>query len=620
MEEITIPQFTKDDYLYSSGPFEWLAAFAENEFQLLQLTERVNAQAQSLGVRNFKSMFKTYRKSMKSPGSAIMLNATNFDGQELQLDSGQWLCDEFGVTTTDRSGAEIIACSHPIMPVQRLINIDTGTEKLKIAYKKGQIWRSVIADKRTLASNNSILSLADCGIAVNSENSRYLVRFLADVESMNYEKIPELNSVGRLGWIPGYGFSPYVENLVFDGDLTFKHFFESVKPNGKYEKWLETAKAVRAGQSVQARIMLAASFASALAQPCGALPFFVHLWGNTEGGKTVALMLAASVWANPRMGEYVHSFNSTGVAQELSAGFVNSMPLILDELQIVKDKKDFDTTIYQLTEGVGRARGAKTGGLQKTATWNNCILTSGEMPISTYSSGGGTVNRIIDVEYDAPLFADPVCVAETIKKHYGHAGKQFVEHITEEALAQILKKQKEYVQALQKSESTDKQAISASLILTADFFAEKWIFQDGISLTIEDIAPFLSTKTDVSQSLRAYEYLMDILAINESKFKAETREASEVWGVMDNQYIYLITTKFNEILKNGGYNPTSVLSWLRKNSLIECQNERGRRFRNDKNKKIGGLGRRCIWLKRQEADCMLEEFQTAGAGPWPFDE
>ena len=157
--------------------------------------------------------------------------------------------------------------------------------------------------------------------------------------------------------------------------------------------------------------MLAGSFSSALVEPLGTLPFFIHIWGTTEKGKTVALMLAASVWANPKMGEYIHSFNSTAVAQEMAAGFVNSLPLILDELQMIKERKEFDQLIYQLTEGVGRVRGKrKTGGLQKVHTWQNSILTSGESPITNASSGGGAVNRIIELECDNDmLFENPSC-------------------------------------------------------------------------------------------------------------------------------------------------------------------------------------------------------------------
>lgn len=612
MEEKKIPEFTKNDFLYSSKPYEWLDENSSNKFEALQLTERMNDLALSVKIRNFKTLYKEYLSA--KDGNTYGLNATNFTGQEFSLNCGDWSCDDYGVTIFGRKGFEEIACTHPIMPVQRLYNIDSGTEKLKIAYRKGQQWRSTIVDKRVLASNSAILQLADFGIAVNSENSRLLVRYITDIEALNYEKIPELNSVGRLGWINGYDFSPYVENLVFDGETNFKHFFESVKTCGSYETWLQVADSVRSSDSIQARIMLAAAFASVLVEPCGALPFFVHLWGSTEGGKTVALMLAASVWANPRIGEYIHSFNSTGVAQELSAVFTNSLPLILDELQIVQEKKDFDKTIYQLSEGVGRQRGAKTGGLQKTGTWNNCILTSGEMPLSGAASGGGAVNRIIDVEYTNKIFADPVYVAETIKKNYGYAGEKFIEHISnDDVMEEIITKQKHYMKLLQQSESTDKQAMAASIILTADFFAERFIFHDGYVLTIDDITPFLATKTDVSQSRRAYEYILDVITMNACHFSPSKNENAEVWGVIDAEYAYVISSKFKSLLADAGYNPVAVLSWLKVNNLIEC--EHGRK---DKVKKINKISRRCIWLKLDNVTDLEDRF-TPYQGRVPFE-
>lgn len=613
MEEKKIPEFTKNDFLYSSKPYEWLDENSSNKFEALQLTERMNDLALSVKIRNFKTLYKEYLSS--KDGNTYGLNATNFTGQEFSLNCGDWSCDDYGVTVFGRNGAEEVACTHPIMPVQRLYNIDSGTEKLKIAYRKGQQWRSTIVDKRVLASNSAILQLADFGIAVNSENSRLLVRYITDIEAMNYEKIPELNSVGRLGWISGYDFSPYVENLVFDGETSFKHFFESVKTSGNYDTWLEVAATVRNSDSIPARVMLAAAFASVLVEPCGALPFFVHLWGNTEGGKTVALMLAASVWANPRIGEYIHSFNSTGVAQELSAVFTNSLPLILDELQIVQEKKDFDKTIYQLSEGVGRQRGAKTGGLQKTGTWNNCILTSGEMPLSGTASGGGAVNRIIDVEYTSKIFEDPVYVAETVKKNYGFAGKKFIECISnDDVMDEIRAKQKQYMKLLQQSESTDKQSMSASLILTADFFAERFIFHDGYILTIDDIKPFLATKTDVSQSKRAYEYIMDVVTMNANHFIPTQNENAEIWGAIDTEYVYVISSKFKSLMIEAGFNPVAVLSWLKTNNLIEFEHDR-----KDKVKKINKISRRCIWLKLDNVTDLEDKF-VPYQGRVPFED
>ncbi len=612
MNEIAIPDFTKTDYLYGTEPFEWLYRFNDNPLKSKQIMMLMSEKAKEVGVKNFISLFKLYIDSLAKQTGGIIENVTDFEGQEIQLECGDWYCDDFGITGRDRYGMEIVACNHPLMPVQRLINIDSGTEKLKLAYRKGKVWRSVIADKKMLASNNSILQLAEFGVAVNSENARYLVKYLTDIEFMNYDRIEEVNSVGRLGWIAGYGFSPYVDSLIFDGNVSFKHFFESVQEHGKYEKWLELVKEIRKGNSIQARIALAASFSSVLVDPLGALPFFTHFWGTTESGKTVLLMLAASVWANPKLGEYIHTFNSTSVAQELAATFVNSMPLILDELQIVKDKKDFDNLIYQLTEGVGRSRGAKTGGLQKNGTWANCIMTNGEGPISTSASGGGSVNRIIEVECNSgSLFDDCRHVADTLKANYGHAGKIFVEKLQEDGVIDDIRGvQKQYIKELSKSETTEKQAISASIILTADKLIEEWIFQDGITLAVDDIKPFLSTKTEVSNNIRAYEYLFDRIAMSENNFLPKNDGSREVWGSMDDDFAYIIKTKFDELLYDGGYNPASVLSWLIKNNYVETSGER-----KTKVKKIGGVSRRCIWLKWVEE---WEDIKDSEVSKLPF--
>lgn len=76
----------------------------------------------------------------------------------------------------------------------------------------------------------------------------------------------------------------------------------------------------------------------------------------------------------------MQSFNATSVGKELGAAFYNSLPLVLDELQIEDGspgvRLKFQQMIYELAEGIGRVRGKKNGGLQKIGTWRNCILSS----------------------------------------------------------------------------------------------------------------------------------------------------------------------------------------------------------------------------------------------------
>ena len=594
-----VPAFTHDDYLKTTKPFEYLYEHRENKFELKQLLGIMSDQAKNVGIKNLATLFKAYMETVSgtvTPG----FNRTDFSGQEMELDCGGWTASDTGIYGTDKMGFEVVACYHPIMPVQRLVNIDTGIHKVKLAFSLGKRWNTIIEDRSVISDSRSIIGLSKYGIMVNSETGKALVRYLADVEQMNYDLIPEVSSVGRLGWIDDYGFSPYVEDLVFDGEEEYRTRFESIQERGSREKWLECVRSVRAGKTpgnVIARIVLAASFASVLVKPCNCLPFFVHLWGGTETGKTVGLLLAASVWADPEIGKYIQTFNATEVGKELGAAFCNSMPLIIDELQLIKDnRKDFDRMIYQLSEGVGRSRGRKQGGLQKTPTWRNCILTTGEFPIISPNSGAGAVNRTIEIDCHAEhLFDDPKQVATTLYGNYGFAGREFVEHLMEEGAQERVQSIQEAMQdAIKTGDTMDKQTASAALILAADRLAEEWIFQDGILLQPDDIRPYLVSKDTVNQNGRALQFLYDFININQARFSpdADTHQG-EVWGDLDEEYAYIIRSKFDQILQDEGYNASAFLGWAKNNNLILPGND-GKLTRT---KRINGRVSRCIWLK-----------------------
>lgn len=609
MEEI--PAYTRDDYLTSTEPFEYLYAHKENKFELKQLLGRMSAQAQTVGVRNLAALFKAYLETV-SGSVAPGFNRTDFTGQALELDCGGWTATDTGIYGTDKMGFEVVACYHPIMPVQRLVNVDTREHKVMLAYRLSRRWDIVIVDRNVISDSRSIIGLSKYGIMVNSETGKALVRYLADVEQLNYDLIPEVSSVGRLGWIEEYGFSPYEEELVFDGEETYRNRFESIQEHGSREAWLDCARAVRSGKTpgnVIARIVLAASFASVLVGPCRCLPFFVHLWGGSETGKSLSLVLAASVWANPEIGVYIQTFNATEVGKELGAAFCNSLPLIIDELQLVKDnRKDFDRMIYQLSEGVGRARGRKQGGLQKTPTWRNCVITTGEFPIISANSGEGAVNRTIEVDcHDTKLFDEPKKTATSLYANYGFAGREFVDHLMEDGVIERVQKLQEDLQkAIKTGDTMDKQTASAALILAADRLSEEWIFQDGVLLQPDDIRPYLVSKETVNQNARALQYLYDFININQSRFSpGADAHQGEVWGDLDDDYAYIIRSKFDQILQDEGYNASAFLGWAKNNNLILP----GKDGKMTRTKRINGRVSRCIWLKM---DNYLNDFEGNG--------
>ena len=596
-EIVVIPDYTASQFYDTTEPYEFLYRYRDNKFLLKQMVQKMKAKAGAVGVKCFISLWDAYQEMQAQKNGVILANSTQFDGQEMELFSGEYICDENGVFVTDKYGYEQTICRHPIMPVQRLCNIDSGEERLKIAYKKGRVWRSIIVEKSVIASSSSILQLAANGIMVNSENAKSLSTYLLEIEQLNYEIIPEQKSVGRLGWLGEHGFSPFVDDLVFDGETNFRNIFNAVKTEGSRNAWLYAMQDLRKEKS-PGRLFLAASFASAILEPCGLLPFFLHAWGGTETGKTVGLMIAASVWASPRLGDYILTFNSTLVGQEMTASFLNSLPMCIDELQIQSSAgiKDFDKIIYQLTEGVGRTRGAKYGGLQRTNKWKNCIITNGEHPISNANSGGGAVNRVIEFECAEKVYSDLVGICSVIQSNYGFAGREFVEYLqTDGAVERVNALQKEYYRELLKSDSTDKQAASASAILAADHIATELIFKDGNNLTVSDLEKIMAKKKEVNVNSRALEFVYELVERNPNKFKPNEYGdyQGEVWGKIDDDFIFIIKSVFDREMGNAGFNSTAFLAWAKRNDLIAT--DAGKRT---KKVRIIGAATNCVCVRK----------------------
>ncbi|MGN0622152.1 MAG: DUF927 domain-containing protein [Porcipelethomonas sp.] len=586
-----------EDYS-TTAPYEEISRYTDPFEKTVQL-ECAAVKAKKAGFTNFKKAFNNYEKSLrmikvKSAENINVTHPTDFPMQPIELESGEWDCDADGVSRTTMSNHEI-ACLHPIMPTERLVNIDTGEEKLKIAYFKGKYWREIIVGKKELFDASKIIQLAAVGVSVTSKSAKLLSEFLCSIEAMNYDSLPERESVSRLGYIgDGKSFSPYVDGLIFDGDANYSTIYDAIGEKGSFEKWRSTAVRCRR-ESITAQIMLAASFASVLINKIGALCFFVHLWGVESGtGKTVALMLAASVWGNPSVGQYVQTFNATQVGHEKTAAFLNNIPMCIDELQLSKDshgRSKFD--VYQLSQGVGRTRGTKSGGIDKTPVWNLCILTTGESPLTSDNSGAGAVNRVIDIECKAKdaVIRNGMEVSQCIKLNYGHAGRIFIECLSDEIISEARDLYSGYYRELSSGSTTEKQAMAAAMLLTADELADRFIFRTGNHLTVGQISEFLKSKASVSAGERGYSYMCDWVAMNSNRFKSEN-ENSDVYGVIIDNWAYINGAVFRKAAKEAGFDDRALLSWLKTNGLILT---RGRNM--TRGKRINGVNVECVVMK-----------------------
>ena len=135
-------------------------------------------------------------------------------------------------------------------------------KKVEIKFKRGFKWHSLIVDKLTISDRRKLVELSNKGIAVNTENAKHLVEFFADLDNLNYETIPVIDSITRLGYIDDKRFVPYVKNIQFDGEMYFKPMFDAVSSAGSEAKWLDiTAQAM---ENPIVRLTMATSMASPL--------------------------------------------------------------------------------------------------------------------------------------------------------------------------------------------------------------------------------------------------------------------------------------------------------------------------------------------------------------------
>lgn len=181
----------------------------DDDFEKAKILLSVEEKAKLLGKKvEFEKLLKAYIKQKKKSNSdnkisVTMQNSntgmTDFRGGNYQdFRCGIWVANENGIRTYTMFG-EKEACSHPIMPVQILTNAETGFCKVKIAFKLKGKWKEVVVDKEVISSSSKIVSLAKFGIRVTSENSKTLVQYMSDMESMNEDYIVEQVSTSKLG-------------------------------------------------------------------------------------------------------------------------------------------------------------------------------------------------------------------------------------------------------------------------------------------------------------------------------------------------------------------------------------------------------------------------------------
>lgn len=492
---------------------------------------------------------------------------------------------------------KILVCYHPILPIEKYKNLEDDSEKIKIGFYKNNEWKYLIVDKSTISSSQSIVKLSDFGVAVTSENAKYLVKYLAEIENLNQDKIPINSSVSRLGWFKGQ-LVPYEGDFEIDNKQNLPNVQDKFSQAGELKDWIEFFKERRKYNNIS-RIVMAGAVSSILLKDLKQPGFTIHVYGESEYGKTVSCMVAQSIFGNPSLTEGKGigiNFNMTNVGLEYSLNAYNNIPLFINEMQHQKDAVDYDKLLFLISEGRGRTRALKSGGLSRENNWNNVAITNGEKNIIKDNSNAGAYNRCLSCEVTNYLYEDLQEVADFSKENYGTVIREILKHLSEYDLKAMYKK---IYNNLDQTDTTNKQKILETIILLGDKILTDIIFKDKCYLTADDFENKIVKKKDVVIEERAFEVIRDWYVsekrhfLNSKENDLENQDIKvEIYGKdMKFGYVAILPKSLRKVLSECGYDYFEVLNaWKRKGYIKYDKNN------NTQVVRLNGNRIRCVVL------------------------
>lgn len=558
-----------------------------------------------------------------------------------------WIYSDKGISHIDeKTYGPVMVCRTPIILTQRLRSLETGEEKIEIAFKRDDEWHRAIYPRSTIFTARGITVLADLGCTVTSENAKQVVRFLSALEAENIDIITKADATSSFGWQPGKRFIPgHDKDIVLDIDPSQKGMAAAYCQNGTMADWLKMIKPHRSRDKF--RFILAASFTAPLLRIIKQRIFFVYNWGGSKGGKTAALKAALSVWGDPE--RLMVNFNATQVGLERTASFYCDLPLGIDERQLAgNNQNSLEKIVYMIASGTGKIRGAKSGGIQATQTWRTVALATGEEPLSTETSQTGVSTRVLEI-YGGPFDdeREASVMHQQSGMNCGWAGPAYIGmllHTDERSITEKYDEMMQYVYQISKGKSGSHIAGIAAAAL-ADAIIDTWVFNNGEWLKRYENGEFdtESAKTntenlqiDPESWERAKEMARNIL---QEQMNADTGDVNENatqyivdWilsnkdsfgekafgtclGMIQNKNAYIFPSMLTQALTKAGYSSRKTLKYLADKGLIGVSVLKDGSTKNSVTKWFNN--RNCRFVEfhlgdlAEEKDPLLEEEEIA---------
>jgi uncharacterized protein (DUF927 family) len=288
------------------------------------------------------------------------------------------------------------------------------------------------------------------GLTINRAHQRHFATYLSGAKVKS-----RVTTVFRTGWheigdksvfvLPEITIGPRgSETVILDGAAHGPY-----EARGSLKDWQDGVGGLASGHALPV-LAISAALAGPLLHLAGQEGGGVNFFGQSSRGKTTLLQMAASVWGRGSSPGYVRAWRATANGLEGAAASASDTALVLDELGQVEGR-DAAAALYSLSNGGGKVRAARDGGMREPKSWRVMVLSTGELPVEAKLSEdrgrkakAGQLVRMLDIPTErgfgvfdhAGQDNDAGKLAKAFKQAaisaFGTAGPEFVRRLIDE--------------------------------------------------------------------------------------------------------------------------------------------------------------------------------------------
>ena len=570
-----------------------------------------------------KNDLLTRRNEIQAQIRSLSFIANVDDLQNFSIPSG-YSVSENGIEKV--AGETMISvCRRPVIIKDKTFSVDEKIYKLILAYMKttGEMESLPATEAAIIFNRNKLVDLANNGLPVTSSNATLLVDYLDAFNADNENNFPMTYTVSRCGWYHFNGTDHFIDprrncvitnkekNISVVVDST-SQFAQSLRQIGSLKNWKRAYELAK--KSPVARIIVAATIAPILLKILGERNFLLHIYAPTRAGKTTALYLGASAIGSEKI---IRSFDATRNGLAGVATDVSDYAFLVDEKQVAdsKLKEQFDTLVYSLANGIGRTKLNKDSTVKKIQDWRTIVIMTGETLLLPNNVTGGANTRLLTIAAPKVILPTDICkeIRAIIKENYGLIFPLVINKVFELGFDNLRKWYTEIVDAFSATypELLPDYCRYMAILTLADALLNfalgedfNTVLQDAKSNAMQ-IFPLLPTTTEISDTRREKDFVLAIIAQNQSRFiggNIPLDRMQIICGKLDDrEYVYIAAKFLQDECNRDGYDYRKLVSDLVADGFFTPADtiERGNKSTlYTVQKKIGKANTRCYRIKK----------------------